>query len=106
MYLVSIHSKTEAYSVAYALYYWLKGCPTIDKENALNKLTGTDKTDYSLTNVPRYDFDSLDLEELKLDENVGDLEYKTKVVYSELDEENWEENWEVFCEYIENEFRK
>ena len=75
-----------------------------DKENALNKLIGTDKGQYNLSNVPTYDFSSVELEDLEHDENVGDLEYKTKVVYSELNEENWQENYEVFCEYIENEF--
>lgn len=83
----------EAFDMAIALWYWLSHwyggmhCP---KYAAMCRITG----EYGLGNVPSIDMDS---EEYDEDEMV-------RMCYHELNEDNWEQVLENWCDYMDNEW--
>ena len=89
----TINDHGEAFDWAWALYSWFnhwhggRGC---DKYAAMCKMSG----EYKLTRVPAIDFDN----------NKHD-EYEMAVMYyNEITEDNWQELFDKFCDYMDNEW--
>ena len=85
----------EAFEMAFAMYSWLShwysgmGC---DKYAAMSRMI----SEYKLSNVPSIDFDG---------EENWDSEYELAIqYYHELTEENWEETFEAWCEYMDTQW--
>ena len=89
----------EAFEQAIAIWYWCTHWYNKfdTKHVAFCKIT----SDYKLSNIPDIDFDSTaqygddDFDE----ENEGII-----MLYHELTEENWEESFENFCDYMDNDW--
>lgn len=90
----------EAFEQAIALYDWLShwyGGMSCPKYVAMSKIVG----DYKLVNRSCIDYDC----ELPYDHEDKDQENEGIVMlYHELTEENWEECFENFCDYMDNDW--
>lgn len=84
----------EAFDYAIALWYWLshhysgQGC---DKYTAMSKID----YDYKLSNIPSIDFD---------EESDCCDEAMIRDYYADLNESNWRQRYDMFCEYMDNEW--
>lgn len=92
---IQIEDKGEAFDWAWALWYWLSHnyngmhCP---KYASMCKLTST----YQLDKIPSIDFENNDCDEYEM----------AVMYYHELDEDDWEEYFNVFCNYMDNDWEK
>ena len=88
---LEIHDNGDAFDAAIALYYWLSHwhCGQFsDEYKAMCKITG----EYKLENIPDIDFEDTD----------DDENFNTRMIYEELDDSNWQEYFDSFCEYMDN----
>ena len=80
----------EAFEMAFALWYWTShwhGGMWCEKYSAMCQIMG----EYGLSNIPDIDFD-----------NENDDEYYMAIqYYHELNEDNWKETFEAWCEYMD-----
>lgn len=86
-----IQDKCEAFDWAWAFFYYLShnyngmGCP---KYAALSKLT----SEYELSDIPSIDMDNNDCEDYTM----------AVFYYHDLDEDNWESHFDIFCLFMDN----
>lgn len=94
-----INDHCEAFDWAFGLWYWLTHhYSKFDaKHEAFCKITG----EYNLSNIPDIDFDS----ELEYGQDGYDEENEGAImVYHEITEENWQEYFDNFCDYMDNDW--
>jgi hypothetical protein len=82
----------EAFDQAIAIWYWCTHW--YSKFDAKHEAFCRIESEYKLRNIPSIDFDS---EEYDEDEGV-------RFVYHELTEDNWEQVFENWCDYMDNEW--
>jgi len=88
-----IQDKSEAFDHAIALNYWLSHNymgQFCDKYAALSKIIG----EYKLTRPPKIDFE--------VQWHPDDENYEIARIYNELNEDNWSETFNIFCNYMDN----
>jgi len=88
-----VNDPCEAFDMAFALWYWCThNYSKFDaKHEAFCKITG----EYRLSNIPSIDFDTDEWE---------DEYYMAISYYHDLNEDNWKETFEAWCDYMDNEW--
>lgn len=92
---INIDNHGDAFDWAYAIWYWLSHWhegQSSDKYAALSM-----SVTYNMTNIPDIDFDDIDFD----NEYCNAIEY-----YHTINEDNWEEIYKQFCNYMNNEWDK
>lgn len=88
---MEIQDKGDAFDMAWGLYSWLSHnhCGQGSEEySAMCKISG----EYELTNIPDIDFDNNDCDEHE----------NAVYIYNDLDDSNWQETFEEFCDFMDN----
>jgi len=89
----NINDHFDAFMWAYAIWYWLSHHhegQASDKYAAMSM-----STIYNMTNIPSIDFDSQEHD----DENEMAIEY-----YHQINEDNWNDIYNEFCNYMDNDW--
>ena len=89
---MDITNKCEAFDMAIALWYWCThNYSKFDaKHEAFCKIT----EDYKLSNIPSIDFDSTEEDDYDM----------VRMMYHNITEDNWEQTYQDFCDFMDNEW--
>lgn len=84
-----VNDNYEAFEMAFALWYWCThNYSKFDaKHEAFCKIT----SEYKLNNIPSIDFDA---------DEWDDEYYQVISYYHDLNEDNWKETFEAWCDYM------
>lgn len=92
---MKIEDKGDAFDWAWAFWLWLSHNHSgmrSDEYAAMSKLDG----EYCLSNVPNIDVDNNDCDDYEM----------AVMYYHELSDDNWQDKFAVFCDYMDNEWDK
>lgn len=90
----AITSKNDAFSHAFAIWYWLSHNhegQTCDKYAKMSSMCG----EFNITNIPEIDFETNDFD---------DEDYDSVIIYHNINDENWLEYYNQFENYMNNEW--